>query len=64
MKKKYITLFFVTLISISSCDVSYLDNNIEEDINIDFEAQFPLGNLSYSVNEILDELDANSLEEI
>jgi len=56
---KHVTrLFSVILILTSSCDVSYLDKPIDENITITSSLQFPIGSISYSLSELFEKAGA------
>ena len=62
MNKKLLLLLVPSFFIMISCDVSYLDKPIDEDVQLEIAAQFPLGHLTYSISELFEELDANGFE--
>ena len=64
MKKiKFTDIVFIVILlpAIQACDLSYLDKDIED---FDTEASFaiPVGNITYTVDELLNEIDAEIVE--
>ncbi|MDN5213277.1 hypothetical protein QQ020_14505 [Fulvivirgaceae bacterium BMA12] len=64
MKKirfKHIIFIVILLPAIQACDLSYLDKDIED---FDTEASFAIavGNITYTVGELFNEIDAKSVE--
>ncbi|GAA3624937.1 hypothetical protein [Flavivirga jejuensis] len=61
IKFKYIIFISILLSVIQACDLSYLDKDIED---FDTEANWaiPVGNITYAVGELINEIDAEGLE--
>jgi hypothetical protein len=58
----YPVLLFVFATSILSCDISYFDQEIEEDIAWKGTAQLPVGYLDYTLSELFEELGSNNFD--
>ena len=58
----YPVLLFVFSICIVSCDISYFDQEIEEDIAWKGTAQLPVGYLDYTLSELFEELGSNNFD--
>lgn len=61
IKFKHIVFIVILLPAIQACDLSYLDKDIED---FDTEASFAIavGNITYTVDELLNEIDAEIVE--
>ena len=61
IKFKHIVFIVILLPAIQACDLSYLDKDIED---FDTEASFAIavGNITYTVGELFNEIDAESVE--
>ncbi len=58
----YHILFVLASTSILSCDISYFDQEIEEDISWKGTAQLPVGYLDYTLSELFEELGSNNFD--
>ncbi len=64
MKKirfKHIIFIVILLPAIQACDLSYLDKDIE-DFNTEASFAIAVGNITYTVGELFNEIDAESVE--
>jgi hypothetical protein len=54
-------LLFLCTILISSCDISYFENDIE--LKWDGDIKMPIGKINYTLSDLLQELDVNDINE-